>query len=130
MSRQVIQPDTMVVPVAPYSPVAVATGDLVFTAGQCGFDINGDLVSEDAREQVVQTMENLGFALAAAGCGFEDLVKVNVSITDWSIMPILNEVYKQYVKEPYPARVTLAIGLPDPFLVEIEGIASRPIPGS
>jgi enamine deaminase RidA (YjgF/YER057c/UK114 family) len=44
MTRNAIQPDGVATPKAPYSPVVVS-GDHVFTAGQVGFEANGDLVA-------------------------------------------------------------------------------------
>ena len=44
--RNAIQPEGLARPAAPYSPVVVS-GDLVFTAGQVGFDESGQLAADD-----------------------------------------------------------------------------------
>ena len=56
--REALQPDGVAVPKVPYSPVVVS-GDLVYTAGQAPFDVDGNLVSDDIAEQTVQTLRNL-----------------------------------------------------------------------
>jgi 2-iminobutanoate/2-iminopropanoate deaminase len=126
MARETFQPDGLVVPKASYSPVALGRGDIVYTAGHCGFDINGELVSEDAEEQARQTLTNMGLALNEAGCGFEDVVKVTMFITDWKYMPVVAKVFNEFFDPPYPARTTIQAGLPEPFWVEIEALACRP----
>lgn len=122
--RQALQPEGLAAPKPPYSSVIVS-GDLVFTAGQAPFDADGKLVSEDFAEQTHQTLKNLGRCLEAAGCGFEDVLKVNAFLVDLDDFPAYNEVYRQYFSEPYPARTTVGANLVG-FKVEIEAIARKP----
>jgi 2-iminobutanoate/2-iminopropanoate deaminase len=124
MPREALQPDGVAVPKPPYSPVVV-TGDLVYTAGQAPFDVDGKLVSDDVAEQTRQTLQNLGACLAAAGCGFEDVVKVNAYLTSLDDFPAYNEVYLEFFDAPYPARTTVQAGLVG-FKVEIEAVARKP----
>lgn len=126
MPRKTFQPEALVVPVAHYSPAASGRGEVVYTAGHVGFDKNGDLVSEDVGEQTRQTLKNMGVALAEAGCGFEDVVKVTMFITDWDFMPIVAPIVDEFFEAPYPARTTIQVGLPKPFWIEIEALACRP----
>ena len=122
--RHAIQPDGMVVPGPPYSPLVVS-GDLVYTAGQGPFDAQGTLVSEDFAEQANQTFRNLGLCFAAAGCGFEDVIKVNAFLADLSDFTTYNEIYREYFGEPYPARTTVGAALLG-FKIEVEAIARKP----
>ena len=122
--REPIQPDGVAVPKVPYSPVVVS-GDLVFTAGQAPFDVDGNLVSDDITEQTVQTLKNLRACLEAAGCSLEDVVKVNAYLTDLGDFPAYNAVYEQTFSKPYPARTTVQAGLVG-FKVEIEAVARKP----
>jgi 2-iminobutanoate/2-iminopropanoate deaminase len=124
MPRQALQPDGVAVPKPPYSPVIVS-GDLVYTAGQAPFDVDGKLVSDDVAEQTRQTLTNLGACLAAAGCGFEDVLKVNAYLTSLDDFPAYNEVYLEFFDAPYPARTTVQAGLVG-FKVEIEAVARKP----
>ena len=121
---EALQPEGLAVPKPPYSSVVVS-GDLVFTAGQAPFDADGKLVSEDIAEQAHQTFRNLGLCLAAAGCGFADVVKVNAFLADLGDFPVFNEVYREYFTPPYPARTTVGAQLVG-FRIEVEAVARRP----
>jgi len=113
-------------PIGPYSP-GIAVGDLVFLSGQTPLDAaTGKLVDGDIARQTRQCLENLKALLQAAGLGFEHVIKTTIFLTDMADFAAVNEVYKSYVREPYPARSTVAVAaLPMGAVVEIEMIASR-----
>ncbi len=123
--RNAIQPEGLARPAAPYSPVVVS-GDLVFTAGQVGFDESGQLAAEDVGGQCRQALENIRTCLRAAGCELDDVIKVNAFLTDLGNFPAFNEAYREYFEEPYPARSTVGVSLPAGILVEIEAVARVP----
>jgi 2-iminobutanoate/2-iminopropanoate deaminase len=112
--------------IGPYS-MAIETGDLVFLSGQIPLDAaTGKLVEGDISAQAKQSLENLKTILEAAGLGFGHVVKTTIFLTSMADFAAVNEVYKAYVGEPYPARSTFAVaGLPMGAKVEIEMIASR-----
>ena len=124
MTREAIQPEDVATPKAPYSPVVVS-GDHVFTAGQVGFDVNGELVGSDITSQTRRALENVRVSLAAAGCTLDDVVKVNAYLVDLGDFDAYNAVYREFFTEPYPARTTVQAGLPAGLLVEIEAVARR-----
>lgn len=125
MSRRHPRPDGLVVPKAPYSPVVV-DGDLVLTAGQVGFDGNGDLVPGGIEAQTRQALDNLTACLRAAGCERDDVLKVSAYLDDLGDFEAYNAVYRGYFREPYPARTTVGVSLPGGILVEIEATARVP----
>ena len=125
MPREAIQPPDVVTPKAPYSPVVVS-GDHVYTAGQVAFDATGAVVGEGMEAQTRQALTNVRKCLAAAGCGLEDVVKVNAYLSDLGEFDEYNAVYCEFFTEPYPARTTVQAGLPPGLLVEIEAVARRP----
>ncbi|MFE5032355.1 RidA family protein [Streptomyces sp. NPDC056683] len=55
---------------------AVVDGDCVHVSGTTGFDYAAMTISEDVVEQAEQCLRNIGAALAEAGCGFGDVVRV------------------------------------------------------
>ena len=112
--------------IGPYS-VAIENGDLVFISGQIPLDAGtGKLVEGDISAQAKQSLENLKTILQVAGLGFGHVVKTTIFLTSMADFAAVNEVYKTYVGEPYPARSTIAVAaLPMGAKVEIEMIASR-----
>ena len=67
---------------APYEYAAIAPpGVLVFTAGACPLDADGNVVAPgDVEAQAHQALENLRKALAAAGSGFERVLKTTIFV--------------------------------------------------
>ena len=62
--------------------------------------------------------------LVAAGSSLDDVIKVNVFLTDMADFPAMNAVYRAFFAEPYPARTTVAVaGLPLGAAVEVELVA-------
>lgn len=112
---------------APLSPAIVA-GGFVFVSGQVGMDPKtGKVVGPDLAAQTRQTLRNMQAILEGQGLSMDDLVKVNVFLTDVAHFAPMNAVYREFFTEPYPARSTVGIRLAnDDLLVEIEGIAHRP----
>lgn len=124
MSENTPTPEGIGPSVAPYSPVVVS-GDLVFLAGQIPYDENSQLVEGDIEVQTRQVLNNMGRCLHAAGCGFDDVVKVFAVVASFDDFAGFNTVYEEFFKPPYPARMTIQAGLYG-FRVELEAIARRP----
>jgi 2-iminobutanoate/2-iminopropanoate deaminase len=124
MSRRAIQPDGVATPKAPYTPVAIV-GDMVYTAGQTGVDVSGEVVDGGIEAQTRRALENIRLCLEAAGCSLGDVVKVNAYLTSLDDFPVYNDVYREFFDEPYPARTTVGASLPSGLLVEIDAVARR-----
>ena len=88
---------------------AIVTGNMIFTGGQIALTPEGKLNQGTIDEQTHQVMKNLKAILEAAGVTFADVVKATIYITDMSIFGRMNEVYKSYLSEPYPARETTCV---------------------
>lgn len=114
------------VSVGPYSH-AVESGDLIYLSGQTPIDSNtGKLVTGDVIAQTEQCFENLFVVLAATGLTSDDVIKVNVFLTDMGNFNAMNSVYSEQFSSPYPARTTIGVAaLPLGAQVEIEMIARR-----
>ena len=122
MTRRTPRPEGVAQPQAPYSPV-VADGDLVYTAGQVGFDEQGRLVAGGIEAQTRRALRNLTACLRAAGADAGDVLKVNAYLADLGDFPAFNEVYREFFSDPFPARTTVGASLPGDLLVEIEAVA-------
>ena len=60
----------------------------------------------------------------ASGSKAENIVKTTVFIKDMNDFGKINEVYKNYFKEPFPARSCVEVArLPKDVLLEVEAIA-------
>jgi 2-iminobutanoate/2-iminopropanoate deaminase len=114
------------VSVGPYSH-AVEAGELVFLSGQTPIDSNtGKLVEGDITAQTEQCFKNLFNVLKAAGMTPDNVVKVNVFLTDMGNFSAMNSVYSRQFSSPYPARTTIGVAaLPLGAQVEIEMIARK-----
>ena len=111
--------------IGPYSQ-AVRWGNMLFCSGQIALLPNGDvsLLQEGVAVQCKQALENMGAVLQAAGTGWENVVKVNVSLVDMNDFAEINAIYEQFFGETKPARACVAVaGLPKGALIEIECIA-------
>lgn len=129
--RTVVQTDQAPAAIGPYSQ-AIRVGDLVFTAGQVGLDpTSGQLVDGGVAAQADRALQNLAAVLAAAGCGLGLVTKTTIFLADMADFATVNEVYARHLREPFPARSTVAVReLPKGALVEIEAIAVAPAGGS
>ncbi len=122
MSRHVINTSSAPAAIGPYSQ-AIKLGGLVFTSGQIGLTPAGDLV-EGLEAQARQAFTNLGEILKQAGGSFASVVKFTLFLTDLNDFAKVNEIMKEYVTEPFPARSTVGVAsLPKGALFEVETIA-------
>ncbi|WP_301402302.1 RidA family protein [Staphylococcus haemolyticus] len=104
----------------PYSH-AMVVNNLVFTAGQIPLDTEGNIVSDDVKEQTKQVLDNLSVVLEEAGSDLNSVVKATIFISDMNEFQQINEVYGSYFSEHQPARSCVEVArLPKDVKVEIE----------
>jgi 2-iminobutanoate/2-iminopropanoate deaminase len=113
--------------IGPYSQ-ALEHGELVFLSGQIGLDpASGTLVGGGTAAETERVLNNLQAVLAAAGLGFEHVVRTTIYLVDLADFTTVNEIYARYVRDPHPARATVGVAaLPRGARVEIDAIAIRP----
>jgi len=123
MARQIIKTDKAPGAIGAYSQ-AVRCGDTVYLSGAIPLvPETMEIVSDDVRTQVEQVFTNLAAVVEAAGGSFDDVVKLNVYLTDLANFPIVNEVMAERFDEPFPARAAIGVSqLPKDVAVEVEGI--------
>ena len=124
MSKKQITTAAAPAALGPYSQGIVA-GGFFFASGQVPIDpATGELASETVEAQARQVFANLKQVLAAAGCGFADVLKTTVFLTDLANFAEVNSIYAEYFVEPFPARSCVQIAaLPKGSLLEVELIA-------
>ncbi|MCM2334063.1 MAG: RidA family protein [Anaeromyxobacteraceae bacterium] len=129
MARPIATPDAPKA-IGPYSQAVAAPGrapgELLFLSGQIPLDPRtGELVKGTIEEETRRVMENLKAVLAAAGAGFEHVVKTTIYLTDLADFGKVNEVYGSYFPANPPARATVQVAaLPRGARVEIDAIAA------
>ncbi|SDC83031.1 MULTISPECIES: RidA family protein [unclassified Candidatus Frackibacter] len=125
MEKTEIKTDKSPAAIGPYSQ-AIQLDNLVLTSGQIPFTPEGELVSNDVKEQARQSLENVKGVLEAAGTDLDKVVKCTVFISNMDDFPKINEVYQEFFKEPYPARSCVEVSrLPKDVKLEIEAIAYK-----
>lgn len=109
----------------PYSQ-GIKDGDRIFVSGQGPVDPESrEVVSDDIKEQTAQTLENINAILEAGGSSIDNVVKATVFVTDMDNYEAVNEVYAEYMSEPFPARSAVEVAdLPIDIGVEIEAFAA------
>ncbi|SOC42515.1 RidA family protein [Ureibacillus acetophenoni] len=110
----------------PYSH-AVDADPFVYLSGQTAMNSeNVEDLKGDIAEQTKRCFTNLIEVLETANLTLDDVVKVNVYLTDMNNFNAMNEVYKTFFNDPYPARTCVAVlALPLGAEVEIELVAKR-----
>ena len=111
--------------IGPYSQAVRIGQGPIFLSGQVPLDpATQTLVEGDISAQTERVMQNLRNVLAAAGCGFEHVVRCGIFLTDLNDFAKVNEVYGRYFPENPPARSTVQVSaLPKGARVEIDAIA-------
>ncbi|MFF5183315.1 RidA family protein [Streptomyces sp. NPDC000345] len=116
-----------VAPAAQYAHVVMGSGRFVAISGQLPLDEHGALVGEgDPRAQARQVFENLRRCLAAAGAGFDDVVKLTYFVTDMAHMPAIRAARAAHIPDdrlPAASAVQVAALVRPEFLMEIEAFA-------
>ncbi len=109
---------------AAYSTAVSARG-LVFVSGVVPVvPETGKLAGEDLDSQVQRALANLERALALAGSGRDDVVKVTVFLKNPADFPAMNRIYAAFFGDKLPARTTVpGADWGNAFLVEIEAVA-------
>ena len=123
MKKEMIHTDKAPQPIGCYSQ-AIRMGNTVYLSGQIPLDPQtGKVVEGDFSAQVHQVFKNLQAVAEAASGSLNDIVKLTIFLTDFSVFATVNEIMEIYFQKPYPARSTIAVaGLPKNVPVEIEAL--------
>jgi 2-iminobutanoate/2-iminopropanoate deaminase len=120
MPREPIRSEDAPPPGGPYSP-AIRAGDFLFLAGQGPFDAEGRRIGGRVADQTRQALANLDAVARAAGGSLSDAVRVGVYLSSLEHFDEMNGVYREFFKDPLPARTTIQSDLLD-FDVEIDAV--------
>ncbi len=124
--KQILNSKKAPAAIGPYSQ-AVTFGETVYLSGQLPIDAEaGKIIATTAKEQTRQSLKNIEYILAEEGLDLTDVLKVTVLLSDIGNFQEMNDIYSEFFKEPYPARVAYEVAaLPAGALVEIDVIAGK-----
>jgi reactive intermediate/imine deaminase len=124
--RTAIQTKGAPAAIGPYSQ-AIRTGDTVYLSGQIGLDPETGTLVDGLDAQAHRVFRNLRAVAEAAGGTLDHAVKLTLLLADLGDFAEVNEIMKQYFREPYPARATYQVAaLPRGALIEVEAILVLP----
>jgi len=123
MTREIIHTADAPEAIGPYSQ-AVKVGDIVYLSGQIPLVPETMTVLEgDFSAQVRRVFDNLSAVAKASGGSLQDIVKLNIFLTDLSHFGTVNEIMTEYFEQPYPARAAIGVAsLPKDVPVEMDAV--------
>jgi len=122
-NRSIIHSDGAPQAIGPYSQ-AIKTGNTVYLSGQIPLvPETMALVVGDIEPQIRQVFDNLKAVCEAASGDLQNIVKLNIFLTDLGNFDVVNKVMESYFKTPYPARAAIGVAsLPKGAEVEMDAI--------
>lgn len=122
VKKEIIQTNGAPAAIGTYSQ-AVKVGTTVYLSGQIGLDPVSMQMLEGIEAQVHRVFTNLKAVAEAAGGSLNDVVKLNVFLTDLSHFALVNTIMAEYFSQPFPARAAVGVAsLPRNALVEADGV--------
>ena len=124
--QKVISTDKAPAAIGPYSQ-AIEVNGMVYTSGVIPVDpATGAVVEGGVEAQANQAFKNLCNLVEASGSQVSNIVKTTVFIREMNDFGTINEIYKKYFKEPFPARSCVEVArLPKDVLLEVEAICFK-----
>ncbi len=122
-NKAVIQTENAPRAIGTYSQ-AIKVHNTVYLSGQIPLVPDTmELISDDISAQISQVFRNLSAVCKAAGGDLNNIVKLNVFLTDLSHFATVNEIMASFFDQPYPARAAIGVSsLPRDAMVEMDGI--------
>ena len=123
MAREIIHTAKAPQAIGTYSQ-AVKVGNVVYLSGQIPLlPETMEIIDGDFSAKVRLVFDNLSAVAEAAGGGLQDIVKLNIFLTDLSHFATVNEIMAEYFEQPYPARAAIGVAsLPKAVSVEMDGV--------
>ncbi len=122
-NKHILQTDQAPAAIGTYSQ-AVKHGNTLYVSGQIPLDpVTMEFVSQNIDEQIHQVFKNLSAICQSAGGDLDQILKLNIFLTDLACFPLVNEIMSEYFHKPYPARAAVGVkALPKGALVEMDAV--------
>jgi len=123
MKRKIIHTDKAPAAIGTYSQ-AVQVAETVYLSGQIPlYPDTMELVEGDISNRIHQVFTNLKAVCEAAGGSLQDIVKLNIYLTDLGNFATVNEIMSEFFQQPYPARAAVGVAqLPKGTDVEMDAV--------
>ena len=105
---------------------AVVDGDWIFVSGTTGYDYASMTIPDGIVEQTEGCLRNIEAALAQAGAGLRDVVRVTYIVPVAAEFQLCWPTLRRHFGEIRPAATMISAGLADPRMrIEIEVTARK-----
>ena len=123
MERKSVSTSNAPAAIGTYSQ-AIRSGDTVYLSGQVPLvPETMKMLDGDIEACIHQVFKNLAAVCEAAGGSLDDIVKLNVFLTDLGCFDSVNKIMATYFSEPYPARAAIGVAaLPKGAEIEMDAI--------
>ncbi|PSL31155.1 RidA family protein [Dyadobacter jiangsuensis] len=105
----------------PFSP-GIVSGEYLFVSGQASVDDQGQIVDDTFEGECRRSFDNLKRIVEAAGATLDDAVQVRNYVGRQQDLASFNAIYREYFREPFPARTTLIGCLGDLLKFEVDAV--------
>jgi 2-iminobutanoate/2-iminopropanoate deaminase len=129
MKKEIIRVEPLATYLERYkAPTSTVTkhGDTIYITGAPPFDpVTGEIFTGSIERQTELVLDQLKLCVETAGSSMADVLKVNVYVTSVDMFPAVNEVYRRYFPENWPARIFINVpAWAGGFDIEIDCIAA------
>ncbi len=123
MKRKIIHTDNAPAAIGTYSQ-AVQVAETVYLSGQIPLHPETmELIEGDISNRIHQVFTNIKAVCEASGGSMQDIVKLNIYLTDLENFATVNEIMAEFFQQPYPARAAVGVAqLPRGTDVEMDAI--------
>ena len=125
MKKNIISTSKAPAAVGTYSQAVSVTGGItIYLSGQIPLvPETMEIVDGGIENEIHQVFQNLTAVCEEAGGDLNNIVKLNIFLTDLSNFAVLNEIMATYFDQPYPARAAIGVNeLPKGVSVEMDGV--------
>ena len=125
MKKNIISTSKAPAAVGTYSQAVSVTGGItIYLSGQIPLvPETMEIVDGGIENEIHQVFKNLTAVCEEAGGDLNNIVKLNIFLTDLNNFAVLNEIMSTYFDKPYPARAAIGVNeLPKGVRVEMDGV--------
>ena len=125
MKKHIISTNKAPAAVGTYSQAVSVTGGItIYLSGQIPLvPETMEIVDGGIENEIHQVFKNLTAVCQEAGGDLNNIVKLNIFLTDLNNFAVLNEIMATYFDQPYPARAAIGVNeLPKGVSVEMDGV--------